>query len=398
MVEPDKLMDSAAFEDSGPSRIPPANEVSELRHLNRVIFGAGALAQIGSVVAELGVRGALLVTDPGVQATGQVERAREFLRQAAIPSFVFDAVEENPTAGGVERGAAFARQHEIGCIIGMGGGSPMDVAKGINFLLTNGGCMEDYWGTGKATKAMLPSIGIPMTAGTGSEAQSYALIEQEDTRRKMACGDKKALFQSVILDPELTASMPRQVAALSGMDAISHAIESYVTVQAGDRSRSYARAAWSLLEANLEASLDSPANLEIAGRMLYGAHLAGAAIELSMLGAAHACANPLTSRFGVAHGAAVLLMLPHVIRFNESGSGQRYRELMQESGQPEGDMARRVEALREATGLPARLRDIPIPAEILPKLASEAAEQWTAQHNPQAVGETELRGLYELAY
>ena len=195
----------------------------------RVEFGAGALARLGELTAELGGRRAMLVTDPGIEDAGHVDRALGTFAGLPVEAFVFDGVEENPTTVHVEAGRRFAAEREIDLIIGFGGGSAMDCAKGINFLLTNGGRMEDYWGVGKATKPMLPSLGVPTTAGTGSEAQSFALIAQPDTHLKMACGDEKAHFRTVILDPELTGTVPASVAVATGLDAIGHAVESYVT-------------------------------------------------------------------------------------------------------------------------------------------------------------------------
>src|SRR5260221_14542721 len=142
--------------------------------------------------------------------------------------FLFDEVEENPTTRHVEAGVAFARQHQIDVIVAVGGGSSMDCAKGINFLLTNGGQMSDYKGFGKALLPMLPSIGVPTTSGTGSEAQSYALIADDKTHLKMACGDRKAAFRVAVLDPEVTVSQPPTVTAITGLDALAHAVESYV--------------------------------------------------------------------------------------------------------------------------------------------------------------------------
>src|SRR5205823_8079625 len=150
----------------------------------------------------------------------------------------------NPTNRHVEGGVAFARPLGVDLIVSVGGGSAMDCAKGINFLLTNGGRMADYQGFGKAKKPMLPSIGIPTTAGTGSEAQSYALIADEKTHMKMACGDRKAAFQVAILDPEVTVSQPRPVTALTGLDALSHALESYVTSKRNPVSQIFAREGW----------------------------------------------------------------------------------------------------------------------------------------------------------
>ncbi|MCB0316854.1 MAG: iron-containing alcohol dehydrogenase, partial [Calditrichaeota bacterium] len=181
-------------------------------------------------------------------------------------------------------------------------------------------------------KPMLPSIGVPTTAGTGSEGQSYALISQEETHRKMACGDIKARFRIVILDPLLPQSVPDEVAAVTGIDAISHALESFVSTRRNTVSQMFAREAWHLLEANFETILEERQNTTAWGQMLLGAHLAGLAIENAMLGAAHACANPLTANYGVTHGVAVGLMLPHVIRFNSAAVGGLYAELVRAAG------------------------------------------------------------------
>ncbi len=400
MIVDEFIVSRESLQDPGWTLLPPAGQFAVLDHVNQVVFGTGALSRLGALARDLGATRVLLVTDPGVRTAGHVERAQACLEQERIRVSIFDEVEQNPGEHHVDRGLEFARRNPPDCIIGLGGGSAMDVAKGINFLLTNGGGMQDYWGSGKASRPMLPGIGVPTTSGTGSEAQSYALIEQEGTRRKMACGDPKALFRSAILDPEVTASTPASAAALSGVDALSHAVESYMTRSADDRSRAHARTAWSLLEGSFEGSLRPSADHEIRGRMLYGAYLAGMAIELSMLGAAHACANPLTSRFDVAHGAAVLLMLPHVIRFNEPATGARSQELLQASTSGSGgaDLAARVEALRSVANLPERLQDVGVPRSALADLAREADEQWTARHNPRPVDQNDLRKLYESAY
>jgi len=366
----------------------------------RVIFGPGSLAGLGEIGAGLEARKALLVTDKGVRAAGHADRARDALQGVGITTVIFDGVEENPTTRHVEEGARFAQPHAIDLLVGLGGGSAMDCAKGINFLLTNGGRMEDYWGTNLAARPMLPSVGIPTTAGTGSEAQSYALIEQEGSRRKMACGDEKARFRVVLLDPDLTATMPRNVAAAAGVDAISHVVESYVTTRRNPISRMFARSAWRLLSESFADAIHRHEDVHARGHMMVGALLAGASIEASMLGAAHACANPITSRYELAHGAAVLLMLPHVVRFNEPVVGDLYEELVREDAATtrSGDLAARLEAMRRDGGLPERLRDIGVTPAALPDLADEAAAQWTAGFNPRSVSRDELLALYETAW
>jgi alcohol dehydrogenase len=373
--------------------------------LTRVIFGAGSLARLGEVVCELGGSRVLLVTDPGLEQAGHPERAMASMRAAGLEVFVFDGVEENPTTRHVQAGVEAALREQIDFLVAIGGGSSMDCAKGINFLLTNGGRMSDYKGFGKATEPMLPSISVPTTAGTGSEAQSYALIADEKTHMKMACGDRKAAFRVAILDPEVTVSQPRMVTAVTGIDALAHAVESYVCTKRNSLSAAFAREAWRLLEGNLDRVLRRPDDLEARGAMQIGAHLAGSAIENSMLGACHACANPLTAHYGLTHGIAIGVLLPHVIRYNTEVAGGLYGDLAHEVGLSNGDaagageaLARRVAEFMETAGLATSLADYGISRGILPVLAEEASQQWTGRFNPRPVGETELLHLYEAAY
>ncbi|HKE04878.1 MAG TPA: iron-containing alcohol dehydrogenase, partial [Blastocatellia bacterium] len=244
---------------------------------------------------ELGLNRALLVADHGMVACGYVEEAVKLLEASGVEVFPFHDFSENPDTAMVEAGRAFAAPLAVDSIIALGGGSSLDCAKGVNFTLTNGGSMRDYWGYAKASskpdgKPMLPMIGVPTTAGTGSDAQSYALISDAETHAKMACGDPQAAFKIALLDPRLTVTMPIRLTATTGYDAISHAVESYVTKKRNPVSRIFAREAWTLLEANFERVLNEPANIEARGAMLLGSYLAGLAIENSMLGATHACA------------------------------------------------------------------------------------------------------------
>ena len=181
----------------------------------------------------------------------------------------------------------------------------MDCAKGINFLYSCGGRMQDYWGEGKATGPLLPMIAVPTTAGTGSETQSYALIADAETHVKMACGDKRAAFRAAILDPELTLTQPPRVTALTGIDALSPRPRNLCHETAQLLSLAFSREAWRHLAANFGRVLDEPSNVAARGAMQLGACLAGLAIENSMLGAAHALANPLTATYGIAHGEAI---------------------------------------------------------------------------------------------
>lgn len=367
-----------------------------------VSYGPGVLANLGDVARGIGGERVLVITDPGIRAAGHVDRGVEALEAAGLSVRVDDGACENPSESAIAAMAERAREFRPDVLVGLGGGSSMDAAKGINFVLTNGGRMRDYHGYGKATLPMFPSIGIPTTAGTGSEGQSYALVSSDDGSVKMACGDRKARFRAVLLDPELTVTQPSAVAAATGIDALSHAVESYVTKTRNPVSTALAREAWRLLAGALPAVFRGSADVADRGRALVGAFLAGAAIEHSMLGAAHACANPLTARYGIVHGVAVGLMLPSVVRYNRAAVGRAYDDLESVIDAPVGEDAsrleRRIEDLRTGAGLPARLRDAGVPQDDLDGLAAAAGAQWTASHNPRPVDAGELREIYEAAY
>ena len=375
---------------SGPSPSPAA----EYEPLGRAIFAPGSLIRLGEVVRGLGCSRVLLVTDPGLAKTGHPHRAERSMVEAGIAVTLFDGAKENPTEREVIAGVQVARGADIDCIVAIGGGSSLDCAKGINFLLTNGGMMSDYKGHGKATKPMLPSVGIPTTSGTGSEAQSYALITDSSSHLKMACGDKKAAFRVSILDPELTLSQPKMVAAVTGIDAVAHAVESLVCTKANAFSRAYSLAAWRHLEPNFETVLREPDDLAARAEMQIGAHFAGMAIEAAMLGVCHSCANPLTAHYGLTHGIAIGIMLPHVVRFNASVAGDMYRRLAADAEA----LARRVSAMVRAAGLPTTLQECGVSESILGLLAAEANEQWTARFNPRPVGESDIHSIYRAAW
>jgi alcohol dehydrogenase len=360
------------------------------------------LARLGELARELGFRRTLLVSDQGLVGAGYVSAAIRSLEEAGISAILFHDFGHDPDSDMVARGAAFAREAKVDSLVGLGGGSSMDCAKGIDFLLTNGGTMADYRGYGKATKPLLPMIGIPTTAGTGSEAQSYALLSDARTHEKMACGDPGAAFRVAVLDPALTLTAPRPVTAATGFDAIAHSVESFVSTKATPLSDVFAREAWRRLESNFERVLAQPDDVEARGAMLLGAHLAGLAIECSMLGATHACANPLSARYGTAHGIAIALLLPHVVRWNAGAARSRYAELLTLAGrrarQPARALADRLEELAVAGGLPRTLGEAGVKKEDLPRLAEEAAEQWTGRFNPRPFDASGALELYEAAF
>jgi alcohol dehydrogenase len=359
----------------------------------RLIFGNGTLARVGELVRELGGTRVLVVSDPGIVKAGYVVRAVSFSARGRGACRSLAKCGRIPSTEDVDRCVAVAREFQADLIIGLGGGSSMDTAKGCNFILTNGGRMHDYWGTGKATKPMLPLIAIPTTAGTGSECQSYALISDAETHVKMACGDPKAAAKVAILDPELTVSQPQRVTVCTGMDALSHALETAVTNKRNAFSSLYSREGFRLCHSGFSRVLREPKDLEARGMMLLGAAYAGIAIENSMLGAAHSCANPLTAKFHVVHGEAVGVMLPHVIRFN---SQQPEIAAVYES-YFDGDLADRVSELLWEAKMPRQISEYGVKEEHLRDLAEMAAKQWTAQFNPRPPSVEDFVELYRAA-
>ena len=373
----------------------------------RVVYGTGAMNQLGELAKKAGGTRLLLVSDPGIVEAGHAAKGKQLLEDVGLQVTLFDKFSPNPTTDDVERGLTVARENNIDMLIGLGGGSSLDCAKGINFLLTNGGKMQDYWGVGKATKPMLPMIAVPTTSGTGSEAQSFALIADSKTHMKMACGDKKAACHTAILDPELTVSMPKAVTAATGIDALSHAIETYVTKSRNMISQLFSREAWRLLSNSYSKVIHEPNNIEARGTMLFGAHLAGAAIENSMLGATHALANPLTAHFGITHGVAIGAMLPNVIRFNAQDDviATLYADLAVDAGlcaksYPEASqlLAEFIEKIVDDAGLSVSLANVKVTEEIIPTLATEAAKQWTGTFNPRPLEVKDFEELYQCTF
>jgi alcohol dehydrogenase len=372
----------------------------------RVVFGPGVIKRLGELARELNFGKTLLVADRGLVASGHVAEAVTPLRNSGIEVIEFHDFDVNPDTRMVEAGRDFAASLNIESIIALGGGSSLDCAKGINFLLTNGGCMRDYHGYGKVVRPLLPMIGIPTTAGTGSEAQTYALISDADTHVKLACGDARAAFRIALLDPTLTVSQPPEITATSGFDAIAHAVETFVTKSRNAFSELFSREAWRLLESNYERVLVQPGDLEARGAMQLGAYFAGTAIENSMLGATHACANPLTAHYGTAHGASIAMLLPSVVRWNAPVAAERYAELIKLSkgtieaggGDPAESLARRLEELAAAGGLRRTLGEAGVPLSDLSMLAEEAAQQWTGQFNPRPFDLSGALEVYQCAF
>jgi alcohol dehydrogenase len=376
----------------------------EFQPRTRIVFGQGAAGRLGQLARELHFQRTLLVADAGLVRAGHVADAWRSLEAAGITAFPCLVCGEHPDSALFEAGCRVAEPLELDSIVGLGGGSSLDCAKGINFVLTNGGSIGDYRGYGKAGTPLLPMIGVPTTAGTGSEAQSYTVIADAATHMNMACGDPSAAMRIAILDPELTLTAPRLVTAMAGFDAIAHAVETAVTMRRTPLSDTFSHRAWRLLSEAFERVLLHPGDLEARSAMQLGSHFAGVAIEHSMLGAAHACANPLTARYNLAHGLALAILLPHVVRWNASAAVERYAALMGSPRRRARDedsaetLALRLEDLARAGGLGVRLSESGVDEKALPDLAAKAAGQWTGTFNPRPFDAQGALEIYRAAF
>lgn len=374
----------------------------------RIVYEPGCLKKLGELSRGLKGSRILLVTDSQLVTAGHGGQAERSLEAAGLTVFRFDQVHENPSSRDVLECVNFAREKEINLIVGLGGGSCLDTAKGCNFLLTNGGRMEDYWGYGKAEKAMLPFIAVPTTAGTGSECQTYALISHEQTHQKMACGDTKAAAAVALLDAELTVTQPLMVTVVTALDAITHAVECAVTTRRNPISLLFARESFKLLVRHFSRVIAKPNDVQARAAMQLGAAYAGLAIENSMLGAAHSAANPLTAHYQLVHGQAVATMLPWVVAFNaeDPQALENYKALavyaeLAPASEPAQVVLPRllqtIDHLVSQARFPKNLHQVGMVESDIPTLAVEAANQWTAQFNPRKLNVTHFEQLYHQA-
>ena len=373
----------------------------DIQSRTRFIFGEGTISRLGALACEYKPRCVLVVSDRGIMEAGHDTAALNSLREAGLEVASFHDFSENPTSAMVDAGVQRAKEVKPDLLVGLGGGSSMDCCKGINFVYSCGGSIHDYHGVGKATCDMLPMIAIPTTAGTGSEAQSFALISDSETHTKMACGDPRAACRVAILDPELTLTQPTAVSALTGIDAISHAIETYVTKRRNAISTTYSRRSFGMLAQGFSRVLTHPDDLEARSCMQLGACLAGMAIETSMLGAAHATANPLTAHHGITHGQAVGLMLPAVVRMNGQEHAPWYAELVREvepgvrvEDAPERLATMLTKWLKEAN-LATSLEELSVPQEGIEQFTEDALKQWTGTFNPIPLDAKRVKDLYQ---
>ncbi|MBU0483370.1 MAG: iron-containing alcohol dehydrogenase [Proteobacteria bacterium] len=373
----------------------------------RIRFGVDSVADLGALVKELGGSKVFLVVDPGLKAAGLVERITAPLAAAKISFEIYDKIDPEPGLKLADKGAKLAKDAGCDCVVGAGGGSAMDVAKAISILLTNGGKAEDYLGLGKIKKPGAPKIMVPTTAGTGAEVTFTAVFINEKTKSKGGMNGNPLYPDVAILDPALTLTMPPHVTATTGIDALTHALEAFVSTQAHDISDMYALEAIGLISNNLPMAYAHGGNLEARTAMLMGSLLAGKALATAGVGLVHAMAYPLGGMFGIPHGLANAVLLPYVVDYNLIGNPEKFATIAAVMGQDvEGVSAREgaiqaveaVYSLNRDVGIPASLADLDIPADKIAQMAEIALTVAVpVRNNPRKPSLEDVIRVYETA-
>jgi alcohol dehydrogenase len=378
------------------------------RTTKRILFGVGSVEKIGTEAQLLKAKKILIITDPGVIQAGLLEGVEKSLQSVNLPFIIFDGVEPDPRIEVVEKSVERAKKEEIDLIIGFGGGSSLDIAKVTSIMITNTGKIDSFFGIDLVPNPGVPVILIPTTAGTGSEVTPIAILS--DTKEKLKKGIvSPTLFPEVaILDPKLTIGLPPSVTAFTGMDALTHAIESYYSINATDLSDLLAFRAMELLSKNLRMAYAHGGNLTARSCVIEGSLLAGIAFANAGVGAVHAFAYPLGGEFHLAHGLTNTLMLPYVMRYNILGCPSKFAQMAKAFGEKVEGISeligaeiavRFIERLSDDIRVPRRLRDVGIPEDAIPRLA-EAAMKVTRllANNPRKVTLEDAVAIYKSAY
>ena len=374
----------------------------------KIIFGNNSVKQLGNVVAQLGGSRVFLIADPGLQKAGIVQNITEILTSSKIPFTLYDKVTPEPGLKLADAGFTLAKKNKADCVIGVGGGSALDIAKAVSILLTNGGKAEDYLGLGKIKLQGVPKIMIPTTAGTGAEVTFTAVFINEKTNSKGGMNGDPLYPDAAILDPALTLSLPPSVTAATGIDAFTHALEAFVSTQANAISDMYALEAMDLISRNLVIAYANSANLEARSAMLLGSLLGGKALATAGVGLVHAMAYPLGGMFNTAHGLANAVLLPYVVEYNIIGNPEKFTTIAQIMGYDTDGLPIRnaaelaVEAIHQLNadvGIPGTLSALNIPADKIPEMAKIALTVTRpVENNPRKPTLEEVIAVYEAAF
>lgn len=365
-----------------------------------VVFGAGSISRLPEELKSRGLNRVLLASDRGLEAAGMVKRLEDVLTSSGINYVPFLDIEANPSTETVDRGTQLFRENNLEGIICLGGGSPMDTAKAIAVLITNGGKIQDYEGAHKVKAPVTPLIAIPTTAGTGSEVTSFAVITDRSKNYKLTVFSYELIPGLALLDPELITTLPPLVAASTGLDALTHAIEAYVSLAASPFSDAMAEKAMGLIGGNIRSFTANRTDIDAASGMLLGSMFAGIAFSWARLGNAHAMAHPLGGFFNIPHGIANAVLLPVIMEYNALADNGKYEKIFNYikdgktvNGFTPNVLVDEIKQLSAMLGIPENLSELGVTSESVHDMAVDAMKSGNILVNPR---QTTLKDVEEL--
>lgn len=370
------------------------------------LMGKGCLNDAGDQILKLGLRKALIVTDEILLKIGIVEKLTSILEKKDVEYIIYDKVKPNPTVGNVNNGLALLKEKNCDFIISLGGGSAHDCAKGIAILATNGGEIKDYEGVNKSKKPQLPMLGVNTTAGTGSEMTSFAIITDEKRHIKMALVDEHLTPIIAVNDPMLMINMPKSLTAATGMDALTHAIEAYVSTAATPITDACAEKAMEIISEYLVKAVEDGENVEAREMMAYAEYLAGMAFNNANLGYVHAMAHQLGGFYNLPHGVCNAILLPHIEEYNSSECYGRLAKAFKIMGGNLDNISdkegaelciRKIKSLSKAVGIPKGLEELGVKESDFEILATNALKDACAVTNPRKGTLEDIIELYRKA-
>lgn len=366
-------------------------------------FGMRSLSKLPEILKEIQTEHVFLISDRGLEAIGIVAKINDIMHSAGIKCTAYLDVKPNPTVDIVDEAADCYQACGADCIVALGGGSPIDVAKAVGVLVKFGGKITEYEGNHKVPGPIAPMIAIPTTAGTGSEVTASAVITDESRNYKLSVFSYEMLPRYAILDPELIMTAPASIAAACGIDALIHAMEAYLSTNASPFSDAMAEKAMELIGGNLRRFAANRKDEEAACAMMAGSNFAGISFAWARLGNVHAMSHPVSAYFHVPHGVANAILLPPVMEYNMLADCGRYEVIYRYICRDRNSVAafkpemlvRELEQLNDDLGIPKRLSDVGVKAELIPEMARDAMKSANILANPRQSGLNDIIELYK---
>lgn len=373
----------------------------------KTLMGVGCLGDLSEEVKELKVKKALLVTDKTLCDIGLVDKVTKVLKDGGTSVVIYNGTKPNPTVTNVNEGLELFKKEKCDIIVSVGGGSPTDCAKGVALVLSNGGKIEDYDGVNLSSKPQFPLIAINTTAGTASEMTIASIITNEERRIKMVIFDKNVLPMIAVNDPELMVDMPKGLTAATGMDALTHAVEAYVSKGGTPITYICALGAVKLIANNLKNAVDNGKDIVARDNMAYGEYLAGMAFSNGGLGYVHAMAHQLGAQYDLPHGVCNAVLLPHVQEFNSKVASEKLKDIAEAMGVDVSKMSNEegaksavsaIKKLANEIGIPKGLEELKVKKEDFDHMVKNALVDATAGNNPVVATAEEIKGIFNNAF